>query len=80
MTDAAHVRSAWVSPLEALRHLPHYALADDAAAAIAHGRSVPAPPHTIDDTPIVLTRADTLVAIASSDNGALRPRKVFTIE
>lgn len=79
MTEPVRVRSAWVSPLDALRHLPRHALDEDAAAAIAHGRSVPAPPHTDEDTPIVLTCADTLVAIASSANGALRPRKVFGI-
>jgi tRNA pseudouridine55 synthase len=79
MTEAARVRAAWVSSLAALQHLPHYALDDDAAAAIAHGRAVPAPADAGDDNTVVLTRADTLVAIASSDNGALRPRKVFSV-
>jgi tRNA pseudouridine55 synthase len=78
LSDPSRVRSAWISPLDAVRHLPQFALGDDAAAAIAHGRSVPAPPHAAEGTPIVLTRDGTLVAIASSGDGALRPRKVFT--
>jgi tRNA pseudouridine55 synthase len=76
--DAGRVRDAWLSPLSAVRHLPHYSLGDDAAAAIAHGRTVPAPTDAVENTPIVLTQGDTLLAIASSDNGALHPRKVFS--
>ncbi len=78
MHDESRVRAAWISPLEAMRHLPQYSIGDDAVAAITHGRAVPAPVDTIENTPIVLTRGDTLVAIASSHNGALHPRKVFS--
>jgi tRNA pseudouridine55 synthase len=75
LAEPALVARALLPPLEALRHLPRIDLDADQAAAIRHGRSVPAPAGAAGCT--VLAEADMLVAIAEAADGVLRPRKVF---
>ena len=76
LDDQAAVARALIRPLEALRHLPRVELDANQAAAIRHGKPVPAPAGATGCT--VLAAAGTLVAIAEAANGVLRPRKVFS--
>ena len=67
---------AWLSPLEALGHLPRRQVSAEEAAALANGRILSAPGEE-DQGPLVLVHADELVAVAELRDGRLRPRKVF---
>ena len=80
-TTAARVAACWISPLEALAHLPRVEVDADGARALGHrqGRA----------TPVRWPRAGrvggglhggTLLAVARCARGRFRPRKVFPRE
>ena len=75
--DESAVAAAWITTRAALTHLPSVELGSDQERAIGHGMAVPAPPGTPHGT-VVLVRGDRVVAMATHDEGRLRPRKVFT--
>jgi tRNA pseudouridine55 synthase len=78
LEDAAARDAARVRPLDALAHLPQLDVAEAEAAALRHGRTIPAPPGF--DGIVVLTHARELLAIGDADGSRIRPRKVFTDE
>lgn len=76
--DPDAVEAAWLSPLDALAHLPRVEVDDEGAAALRHGRSIrwerEAPRR---QGPIAVAYQDALLAIGEFDDERLRPRKVF---
>lgn len=75
--DAAAVAaSALLNPLEAVGHLPRWEVGEDAAAALAHGRSVEVT-GAADEPVAAAIRANRLVAVGSVEEGRFRPRKVL---
>lgn len=77
LDDPAVVGSALLSPLAALAHLAVVQVGDDAAADLGHGAPVTAPSAVDTDGPIAVVHRGALLALASLENGLLRPRKVF---
>lgn len=76
--DPDAVEAAWLSPLDALAHLPRIEVDADGAAALRHGRPLPwawGEPHG--PGPIAVVHQDALLAIGEYDDERLRPRKVF---
>ena len=67
---------AWISPLEALGHLPRQEVGEAEADALSNGRILPAEGRD-DLDPLVLSHDGELVAVAEIRDGRLRPRKVF---
>jgi tRNA pseudouridine55 synthase len=76
LEDAAAVTRAMIRPLDALDHLTIVRLEPEEAAAVRHGRSVPARDRHQVGT-VVLAVDDQLLAIAQGDGTVLRPRKVL---
>lgn len=77
LDDPQAVQAAWLSPTEALAHLPQVEVNAGQAAEIAHGGPVFAPHELPAAAPIAVLEAGDLVAIAEYVAGMLRPRKVF---
>lgn len=77
LDDPAVVQSALLSPLAALAHLAVVQVGDDAAADLGHGAPVTAPSAVDTAGPIAVVHRGALLALASLENGLLRPRKVF---
>lgn len=78
LEDEARVRGAMLSPGEALAHLPHLSVDDEGAAALGHGRPVPAPEDTPEGCPVALVAAGgELLAIGERAGPIVKPRKVF---
>jgi tRNA pseudouridine55 synthase len=76
--DEARVREAMLSPAEALAHLPHLTVDDEGAAALGHGRPVPAPEDAPEGRPVALVSAGgELLAIGERAGPVVKPRKVF---
>jgi tRNA pseudouridine55 synthase len=69
------VRRAWITPLEALAHLPSVRIDAPLAAALAHGRAVQVAEPIEGIAAAVL--GDRLFAIVAADGQWVRPRKVF---
>lgn len=80
--DPARLIEAWVSPLEALEHLPRVELTSDEAKSILAGRPVAAPEGSplLAGDPVVLSSEGRLLAIAEAREDALQPRKVFPLD
>jgi tRNA pseudouridine55 synthase len=76
LTDAAAVQSAWMTPLDAMAHLPLVRVGDDDVARIMHGMSVAAPAD-LDAGQVAVASGDRLVAIAQVDGAMILPKKVF---
>ena len=74
--DDAAVRAAWLSPLEAMAHLPTVDIAGDDVKRILHGMSIEAPPE-LGDAQVAIASEGKLLAIAQVSDGALLPKKVF---
>ena len=78
LDDPDAVESAWLSPLEALSHLPRVEVDEREASALRHGRSLPWRgdlPHR--PGPIAIVHQDALLAIGEFEDERLRPRKVL---
>jgi tRNA pseudouridine55 synthase len=71
------VAAAWIPPAEALAQLPRVEVAEEAAAAIAHGKAVPAPAGGGEGAVVAVTAGGELLAVAEARGGLLHPRKVF---
>lgn len=68
---------AWVSPGDALGHLPQRGLTAEEAREIAHGRPVAAREEASGRPVVLRGPAGELLALAERDGDRLRPRKVF---
>lgn len=77
LEEPAVVERAWMNPLRALGHLPQAVVDAKDAAAISHGREVPAPVGFAPGSTLVVGYDGALLAVASIQDGALRPKKVF---
>ncbi|MBI4538322.1 MAG: tRNA pseudouridine(55) synthase TruB [Gemmatimonadetes bacterium] len=76
--DAERVARAWLTPAQALAHLPRADVGTDEAVRLAHGQGVRAPPSLPEGAePVAVFRDDELVAVAAVRGGWLRPNKVF---
>jgi len=75
------VRRALVSPLDALGHLRRIALDEDAAARVRMGQFLQAEAYELPggDSPLALSCQGLLVAVASVQDGYIRPRKVMAL-
>lgn len=73
----------WITPLEAVRHLPGCSVDEVQARRLAHGQRLdvsdvgPSDLGEVDDW-VRIAHEGRLLAIGEIENGALRPRKVFT--
>lgn len=76
LVDPERVRSAMLSPLEALEHLPRCDVGAEATADLGHGRPVGALGEP-DAAVAVAACGDRLVAVGEIGEGRFRPRKVF---
>ncbi len=76
LEDEAAVRHALIPPAGALAHLPVVVVSEEERGRVAHGQRVrPAAPAP--DGVVAVTCDDALVAVAESEGGLIRPRKVF---
>lgn len=76
--DAERVRSAVLPPAAAVAHLPRVTVDAAGAAALGHGRAVPAPDGAPEGVPLALLAADgTLLAIGERAGDRIQPRKVL---
>lgn len=78
LDDAQAVQRAWLTPLQALAHMPRVELDATAAAVVAHGGAVAAVESTPIEGMVTLCREGQLLAIAEAAAGWLRPRTVLT--
>lgn len=78
LTDESALRTAWLTPLEALSHLPVVELSAADAGRIAHGMSIVPPPGAITSGTVALAREGQLLAVADAHPDRLSPRKVFS--
>jgi tRNA pseudouridine55 synthase len=76
ISDAAAVAGSLVKPLDALAHLPVVSLDGPEAAAIRHGRALPADGRAAPGA-VVLAEDGRLLAVAECDGSTIRPRKVL---
>ncbi len=76
LKDDASVASAWLSPLQALAHLPLVRVDEEAMRALGMGRKI-----TVDapgpSPSVVAAFEDTLVAVGEVADATFHPRKVF---
>ena len=73
------VGPAWLTPAEAMAHLPSLRVSEEECRRLTHGQVLErgADGGLPEDTPVVLLRDDTLVAIGVREGERVRPRKVF---
>ena len=76
LDDADAVRNAWLSPLQAMAHLPAISVEGDDLSRLMHGMSIAAPAD-IGDGQVAVANGNLLVAIANVQDGTLLPKKVF---
>lgn len=79
LDDADAVRAAWLTPLEAMAHLPTVRVEGDDLSRLMHGMSIVAP-GDVGDGQVAVASGDELVAIANVHEGTLLPKKVFVGE
>jgi tRNA pseudouridine55 synthase len=76
--DAERVLAAALSPAEAVAHLPRVEVDAAGAAALGHGRALPAPADAPAGVPLALVAADgALLAIGERTGDRVQPRKVL---
>ncbi|MET0400724.1 MAG: tRNA pseudouridine(55) synthase TruB [Longimicrobiaceae bacterium] len=76
--DAERVLAAALSPAEAVAHLPRVEVDAAGAAALGHGRPLPAPADAPAGVPLALVAADgALLAIGERTGDRVQPRKVL---
>jgi tRNA pseudouridine55 synthase len=80
LEDAGAVRAALIAPLDAVAHMPRVTLDEAGAAAVGHGRALPAAPDLPEGVPLALESAGRLAAIGERTGEVIRPRKVFPPE
>lgn len=77
LDDAEAVERAWLTPLQAIAHMPRVELDPAQADIVAHGGAVAAAQEAPADGTVALCRDGQLVAIAEAGAGWLRPRQVL---
>ncbi len=78
LEDAERVAAALLAPADALAHLPRVEVDEEEAAALTHGRALPARGAVPAETPVALVGPEgRLVAVGEREGRFLRPRKVF---
>jgi tRNA pseudouridine55 synthase len=76
--DSTETDRAWLTPAEALVHLPSVGVGDEDAARVAHGQAISAEGTRIPDgQPVAVLHDRALICVASRVGGQLRPRKVL---
>lgn len=76
--DQETVNHAWMTPAEAIQHLPRYEVNESGLSSLRNGGAVPADGALPGGTPIAMLSADgVLLAIGERDGERLQPRKVF---
>lgn len=80
LDDPGLVRRAWLTPLEAVAHLPRIELGAREAGALRHGARVPAPVNAPRDVPVALARDGRLLAIGRVKGDMIQPGKVFAVD
>ena len=76
LDQPAAVEAAWISPLEALAHLPRVRVDEAGATELGHGRVVQGTGAADADT-VAVSLGEELVAVGTVTEGVLKPRKVF---
>lgn len=76
LADADAVRAAWMSPLDAVRHLPVVAADEAAVARILHGMSIEAPGHAT-GAQVAVASGERLIAIGEVLGDSILPKKVL---
>lgn len=71
------VRSAWLTPLTAVSHLPQLHVGSDEARALGHGLRIPAVAGAPAGVPLAIVHEGVLLAIGEIEDSVLRARKVF---
>jgi tRNA pseudouridine55 synthase len=80
--EAERVRAVWVSPLEAVAHLPRVRISPAEARLLSAGRAIPlaGPPDGAgppEGVPLAMALGDRLLAVGERTGASVRPRKVF---
>lgn len=79
LADSSAVERAAVTPLDALAHLPTWAVEPDIARRLAHGQRVPYTGEDVDASAVAVADDEGgLVAVGSASDGMFKPNKVFT--
>ncbi|HLU26103.1 MAG TPA: tRNA pseudouridine(55) synthase TruB [Longimicrobiales bacterium] len=78
LSDDDAVRAAWLTPLEALSHLPVVELSLADAKRIAHGMSIAPPVGEWSGEVVALARDGRLLAVGDARPDRISPRKVFS--
>jgi tRNA pseudouridine55 synthase len=73
--DAGKVQAAALAPLQSLAHMQAVQLNEDEERAIRFGQAIAA--HSEGADPVLLVRAQKLIAVARHDGTRLKPQKVF---
>jgi len=76
LDDPTAVADAAIEPLDALRHLPTFAADEVEAGLLAHGRSLQGVDESLRGL-VAVSHAGALLAVGESNEGVLKPRKVF---
>lgn len=72
------LEAAWISPLEAVAHLPRVEVDEAEARRLTSGQSLPVAPDAAPEFgPTAVVAGGELLAVAEPERGQLRPRKVF---
>lgn len=72
------LEAAWISPLEAVAHLPRVEVDEEEARRLTSGQSLAvAPGAALELGPTAVVAGGELLAVAEPERGQLRPRKVF---
>ncbi len=75
--DAEPIARAWISPAEAVSHLPSFEVEESALRIVGQGGRIPAPPAIPENTPVALRSGQTLLAIGERIGDWVQPRKVL---
>lgn len=77
LADPEEVLRHAVLPLDAVAHLPHLEVDERVAGRLVLGQAVRLPEPPPAGTPLAVEHAGALLAIGETDDGVLRPKKVF---
>lgn len=77
LDDPEAVSRAWLTPAEALAHLPRIRVNEELALRLARGQSVEATGSTPEGVPVAVELDGALAAVGERQGGLLKPRKVF---
>ena len=77
LEDAAARGRAWIAPEDALAHMPRVEIGAQDADRLAHGQAIALPSNQESSGTVVVLSDRSLVAVAESQDGRLRPRRVF---